>query len=477
MGFQAINDLRFKRLALLVENRGGRLYVIGGQARDTLMEEKLGKAPPSMHSGLGDKDLVCFGLDISALKEAFSILGPTWIVDHRVLLDRLKKDPVLVKVRLGESEFTVAISRKRFQDQIVSEPGASLAEDAACRDFTVNAVYYDPLLEVFFDPLNSDKDFRARRLELCSPTALIEDPARILRAMSFLSRLSFIPGQKLLAATARDWPLLALLPPDRLWPEWRKWALSLWPRLGLEYLRQSGALAFWPDLQALIDSPQLFKFHPEGDVWNHTLLVVGAMAELNIPVSLGRVFLTLTSLLHDIGKPKVTFIATDGRVMTRGHAPAGLPLAKKFLASIKSPAHVAKAVLRLIERHMDLSFREPTTLNLKILARRLWPFCDLGHFWAITKADWQGRIPYPFDYPWTLEEFLEPVDGQRGPSPIPLEARELMAELDLPGGPMVGKLMALITEAFDKGEIFTGPEALKLAAAALAKPEFKAANS
>ncbi|MDR2302931.1 MAG: hypothetical protein LBF38_12970, partial [Deltaproteobacteria bacterium] len=272
--------MRFKRLALLVEKRGGRLYVIGGLSRDTLMEEKLGKSPPSMHSGLGDKDLVCFGLDIETIKEAFSILGPTWIVDHRVLANRETKEPVLVIVRMGESEFSVSLSRKRVDDQIVFDPKASLAEDAICRDFTVNAVYYDPLLEVFFDPLNADGDFRARRLELCHPKGLIEDPVRILRAMSFISRLGFIPGQKLLGATGRDWPLLGFLPPDRLWPEWKKWAMSGRPRLGLEYLRQSGALAFWPDLQALIDSPQRFKFHPEGDVWNHTLLVVEAMGEL-----------------------------------------------------------------------------------------------------------------------------------------------------------------------------------------------------
>jgi hypothetical protein len=201
------------------------------------------------------------------------------------------------------------------------------------------------------------------------------------------------------------------------------------------------------------------------------------MGELNVPASMGRVFLTLTSLLHDIGKPKVTVISPDGRVVTRGHGQAGLPLAKKFLASIKAPGHVSKPVLRLIERHMDLTFREPTTLNLKILARRLAPFCDLGHFWAMAKADWNGRSPYPFFYPWTLEEFLEPVDGQTGPGPIPLEARELMEKLNLEGGPIVGKLMDVVTQAFDQGTVRTAEEALELAASALANPGFMAANS
>jgi putative nucleotidyltransferase with HDIG domain len=246
--------------------------------------------------------------------------------------------------------------------------------------------------------------------------------------------------------------------------------MSTWPRLGLDYLREGGALAFWPGLLALVGSPQRFKFHPEGDVWNHTLLVVEAMSKLNIPASMGRVFLTIAALLHDIGKPQVTYTHQDGSVVTKGHGPAGLPLARKFLSSIMAPSSVSKPVLRIIERHMDMSFREPMAMSLKILARRLAPFCDLRHFWAIAKADWDGRSPWPFGYPWALEEFLAPVGGEAGPGPIPLEARELMAELGLSGGPTVGRLMGVVTSAFDRGKISTKKDALELAASALADP-------
>ncbi|MDR2367534.1 MAG: HD domain-containing protein [Deltaproteobacteria bacterium] len=468
MTLQAINDFRFKKMAGCLERRGGRLYVVGGLARDTMIGQKLGQAPPCQHTGLGDKDLVCFGLPIRTLREAASELGSAWIIDHRVMANRKIKEPALVKLRMGEAEFSLTISRKPCMGTSFYEPGATLAEDARCRDFTVNAVYYDPLLESFMDPMDSGGDFLARRLELCSPGGLVEDPVRILRAMAFVSRLGFTPGPKLLAATKTDWPLLRFVPADRLWPEWRKWALSAWPRLGLDYLREGGALAFWPDLGALIGSPQLFKFHPEGDAWNHTLLVVEAMGAQNIPVSMGRVFLTIAALLHDIGKPKVTMISPEGRVMTKGHGPAGLPLAKRFLASIKAPCSVSKPVLRLVERHMDLSFREPTALNLKVLARRLAPFCDLGHFWSMAKADWEGRSPCPDGFPWTIEEFLEPVGGEKGPGVIPLEARQLMAGLGLSGGPTVGRLMNVVTDAFDSGKIATSQDALELAASVLA---------
>jgi tRNA nucleotidyltransferase (CCA-adding enzyme) len=288
-----------------------------------------------------------------------------------------------------------------------------------------------------------------------------------------LSRLGFTAGPDLLAQAGRCSKGLDSVPKDRLWPEWRKWAASRQPRLGLDFLKDSGAIGHFPDLRALIGSPQFLKFHPEGDAWTHTVLVVEAMSELDLPLESGRVVLTLAALLHDIGKPAVTRVLDDGRVSTKGHAKAGLPLARRFLSSIWAPARVKKEILRLIDRHMDLSFREPDPLNLRILARRLAPFSDLARFWALAAADWNGRSPRLEAYPWSLEEFLEPVGGERGPGPIPLEARDLMLALELPAGPDVGRLMDLVTRAFDCGQISTREQGLKLAAQAFADPGFE----
>ncbi|MDR0355687.1 MAG: HD domain-containing protein [Deltaproteobacteria bacterium] len=467
-----INDACFKLLAQAAKKGGGHLYLVGGLARDAMIELRCGKNPSAKGVGPMDKDLVCFGLDFGQIKEALSSLGPAWIIDHRVMTFRKVKEPALVKIRLDGEDFSIAVARRHDLGEIIQDPAASLREDAVCRDFTVNALYYDPLAEEFVDPLGAGADFSARRLELCSLNGLTDDPVRILRAMGFISRLGFTPGPKLLKATRRSWRLLDWVPADRLWPEWRKWAMSSWPRLGLDYLREGEALDFWPDLKALIGSPQFAKFHPEGDVWNHTLLVVQSMSSIDLEVEQGRVFLTLAALLHDIGKPRVTYVRADGRAVTKGHCAAGLPLARDFLKSIQAPASATKPILKIIERHMDLSFREPTALSLKILARRLSPFCDLGHFWAMAKADWEGRSPCPEPFPWTLEEFLAPVGGRTGPGAIPLEARQLMAGLGLSGGPTVGYLMDIVTKAFDDGQISSAGEAMELAAAALADPDF-----
>jgi tRNA nucleotidyltransferase (CCA-adding enzyme) len=475
-----LKDPRYAQLAHRIKDLGGRLLLVGGKVREALVYRELGlnqvcDEDRRLAPAQGDRDLVVFGLELTEIQNAVAGLGPAWIIGHRTLSDRKTKEPSLVNVRLDDNDFTLSQSRRVEVDGLVLDPRSSLREDALSRDFTVNAIYFDPLPPMeagFIDPLDGLSDLRARRLELCSPPGLAADPLRILRAMGFISRLGFTAGPHLLSVTARCWPQLDLVPLERLWPEWRKWAASRYPRFGLDFLKDSGAIAYWPDLLALIGSPQRHKFHPEGDAWSHTLLVVEAMSRLDLPLAAGRVFLTMASLLHDIGKPLVTKVREDGSVSTRGHTKAGLPLAKRFLGSILAPSHVQKAILRVIERHMDLSFREPTTLNLRILARRLAPFCDLSHFWAMAAADWNGRSPLFESYPWSLVEFLEPVAGERGPGPIPLEARDLMCALGLSGGPAVGRLMDILTRAFDCGRIATRDQALELAATALADPDF-----
>jgi hypothetical protein len=119
---------------------------------------------------------------------------------------------------------------------------------------------------------------------------------------------------------------------------------------------------------------------------------------------------------------------------------------------------------------MDLSFRVPDAINLRVLARLLAPHCDLAQFWAFAKADWEGRSPCPERYPYSLEEFLEIAGGQKGPLRIPLQARDLMAALGLSGGPTVGRLLKIVKSAYDLGRISTVQEGLELAAEVLGDP-------
>ncbi|MDR1545405.1 MAG: HD domain-containing protein [Deltaproteobacteria bacterium] len=440
---------------------GGRLLAVGGQVRDDRLAALVGEPV----RGGNDVDLVAFGLDFGEISRLAAELGPVRTVAHRLIKDRPAKTPALIVFADGLS---ISASRRLFGGLAAADPRATVEEDALARDFTVNALYWDPLTGDCLDPLGGLDDVRARRLEPCSPVSLTADPARIIRAMGLVSRLGLTAGPKLLTAARGAWPFLSSIPSERLWPEWRKWALSRRPRAGLDFLKESSALQFWPELAALVGSPQHPRFHPEGDVWTHTLLTVEAVGRLSPrPADDSRLTLTLTALLHDVGKPEVTFLREDGMVVTRGHARAGRPLIRRFLKSVAAPTAIVRAVEVLAARHMDLSFRNLASANLRTLARKLAPLCDLEQFWALAAADWNGRSPCPLRYPWTLEEFLSPVGGRKGPAELPLDARRLMAALGLTGGPTVGRLMALIAAAVDDGTVTEADEALALAASAL----------
>ncbi|MDR3204460.1 MAG: hypothetical protein LBV23_06915, partial [Deltaproteobacteria bacterium] len=302
-----IKNYRFYQMSQRIKTKGGHLLLVGGMVRDHRMEIELGLKPSDWpFERENDCDAVVFGLGLEETKNSFAALGPSWIIEHRTIVNRMIKEPALVKVKVDDVELSVAIAKKNMDGSFFFYPEAQLNDDAQTRDFTVNAIYYDPLEKAFFDPLGGLDDLLARRLKICSETCFTEDPVRILRAMVFISRFGLTPSPQLTAAANQAWPLLVRVPSERFWPEWRKWTLSRSPHFGLNFLKESGALNFWPDLAALCQSPQRLKYHPEGDVWNHTVLAVEVISRLEIANPSERSFMILTCLLHDIGKPIVT---------------------------------------------------------------------------------------------------------------------------------------------------------------------------
>jgi tRNA nucleotidyltransferase (CCA-adding enzyme) len=309
------------------------------------------------------------------------------------------------------------------------------------------------------DPLAGAKDLKAKKLAPCATNSIVLDPLRILRAMALIARRAYAATETLLAQVAKNWPRLKSVPRDRFWPEWARWSKARWPHFGLYFLRDSQALNFFPDLKALIGSPQNPRFHPEGDVFCHTVLVVQALSELDLPDPKRRGLLTLAALLHDIGKPLVVRIDERGLALTKGHAPAGEPVAKAFLRAQRAPRKVAAVVAKLVRWHMELSFKPLTAEGLWRVARKLAPESDLADFWAISAADWNGRRPRFEAFPYSLNEFLAPVGGDKdAPKPL-LAGHELIKYCRVAPGPQVGLILKSLAAAHDKGEIRTPEEA------------------
>lgn len=445
-----------KGLARDVDGAGGRLMAVGGQVRDRLVP---GPAETKNPGGRPDWDLTVFGLELPRILELAEASGPARVVSRRVTTGRYREES-LVHLNLDQALVEISPARRPTDRGTEFCPAAAPADDARTRDFTVNAIYFDPLSGAHEDPLGGRADLSARRLRLASPASLEYDPLRMLRAFGLISRLGLSADRELTAETGRLKETLLQAPPDRLWPEWRKWSQSAEPARGLRFLEDSGLLNYWPGLAALPGTPQNQFFHPEGDVWRHTVLVVETISRLDLPPEADRPVLIMAGLLHDIGKPLVT-VQQNGIWMSRGHAQAGLEPALDFLTSIRAPERIIRPVLRLVDRHMDLAFTEITPRALRRLARRLDPDCNLSEYWALAVGDWNSRGPSLEPFPLTLGEFLEPLGGQAEMPPPLLLGRDLLANFpQLTPGPELGRLLTEVEEARDEGQLRDKGQAL-----------------
>jgi tRNA nucleotidyltransferase/poly(A) polymerase len=461
--------------AIRVRNMGGRLLVAGGAVRDLALFETGRVRRPFPGA---DTDAAVFGLDLQGILEALSPLGPSRLVWRREG-DRGSPKTAFVQLKLGGIRIECGTARSGIPGEPAACPAGSLlpaggpfseralVRDAELRDFTANALYFDPLEGRFLDPLGGMREIESGFLKPCSARSLADDPVRMLRAMSLVSRRPFVASAELLDRVRPAVGELDRACPERFWREWRILAESPRPHLGLHFLDDSGLISRFPALEALKGLDQYRRFHPEGSVWNHTVLVVQAIARLPVPRGSSRAVLTLTALLHDAGKPMAAR-ARDaagtggpGHPLYPDHAALGAPVAREFLKSIHAPDRVARAVVKLTFHHMDLAFRTMTACEMRALARELAPEADLADLWAIVAADWNGRSPWPERFPSSLGEFLEPVRGEAGPPKDLVTGGDLLRSFGIPEGPEVGRLLRRLRTEHDEGRVETREEALE----------------
>lgn len=333
-----------REVAALVRSLGGRAWLVGGCVRDAL----LGRA-------CHDFDLEVYGVPADKLEAALAARWPLDKVGASFGVVKLKHHDI--DIALPRRENRLGAGHRDFS--ISADPDLSPAEAAARRDFTVNAVMFDPLACEPLDPWGGIADLRAGTMRHVSDH-FAEDPLRVLRGMQFLARLPFLapaPETVALCATMTQ----DALPRERLAGEWEKLFLQgTKPSHGLEFLRVCGWLRFYPELAALVGVPQDPVFHPEGDVWTHTLLAVDAAARLGATSLRGRapddredrLAVAVAALCHDLGKPAATARGDDGRLHAYDHENLGVPLARGFCLRLWNQEKFADLVSRLVAFHM-----------------------------------------------------------------------------------------------------------------------------
>ncbi len=434
-----------EKVARLVKEAGGRAYVVGGAVRDALTGTQC-----------HDLDVEVFGLSpeklAAALEKEFklNLVGSSFGV--------MKLSGVDVDVAIPRRENKTGSGHRGFLMEF--DPSLTLSEAAARRDFTVNAIMYDLDDRRIVDPHNGQRDLRDGILRPVS-SHFSEDPLRVLRAMQFLARLKFTPAPELVEVCRRMTP--ENLPVERIGEEWKKLLLKgLEPSRGLDFLRTCGWIDFYPELKYLIGCQQYPKWHPEGDVWQHTLLCLDAAAKMRDTAD-GRddLIFMLSVLCHDFGKPSTTVFEPDGRITSKGHEESGAEPAERFLARLFRDASIAPDVLPIVENHLkpysyfynhagDRAFR-----HLAVRVRR----CDL--LAKVALADSSGRPPLPPDrepVEWFMKKIrdLELAAG----APKPLIMGRHVLELGVAPGPAVGRLTAACYQAQLDGKFSTLPDAL-----------------
>lgn len=453
----------------------GRSYIVGGFVRDA-------------HLGIRSKDIdvEVFGVDAKTLEKTLrSLYGKkvnavgasfqTW----KVHLDDARD----MDVSLPRKESKTGRGHKDFR--VIGDPDLDIRDATMRRDFTVNAMLYDPVRGELLDPFLGLQDLKNGILRAVSEKTFVEDPLRVYRALQFAARFDLSVDHATLALLKKMVRSgeLESLSAERVSDEFKKLLLKARkPSVGFELMRDIGLVArSYPELLDLIDTPQEPDWHPEGDVWIHTMLVADAAAHIietrrDEFTEQEALAVMLGSLCHDFGKPATTKLGEkDGvpRIRSLGHSEAGLEPTKRFLANFRFGEFVETGTLACVLEHLkpgqfyfartrgELDQERYDNAVRKLLkkhSRISWHV-----ILAAAEADFRGRDLPEATGPYEAGEmFHESVLRQELDSePIrPLLSGKDLLVFGVKPGPSMGALLREVEDERDRGKIKTKEEAM-----------------
>ena len=422
---QRNSDLALARqLAKQVSHQGGRAYFVGGCVRDKLM-------------GIAGKDIdmEVYGITPSALREILSGMGQ--------VLDKGASFGVL---GLRHSNMDIAMPRRESRTgnlhtdfDVSVDPFLSTMEASRRRDFTCNALMEDVLSGEIIDHWNGRADLQNHVLRMVCAETFREDALRAFRAAQFSARLqAYIEEETLTQCRLMD---VSAISRERVYEETVK-ALTKasQPSIYFRALREMDHLKeFFPEIQALATVAQNPQYHPEGDVFEHTMLVLDAAATLRDKAEWPLAFM-FAALCHDLGKIVATEISPEGRITSYGHEVKGLPLADRQMRRITNQTKLIEYVKNMMELHMrpnlmarSKSKRSKTRLlfDLSVSPKDLI---------LLSRADASGKLDAPYDE--SLEKFLlDRYADYRSVLTRPMVTGEDLLQAGVEPGPSVGRLL------------------------------------
>lgn len=349
------------------------------------------------------------------------------------------------------------------------------ARDLARRDFTVNAVAFDPVSKTLEDPLRGLADLRRGLLRAPGPATFRDDPVRSLRAARFLA--SF-PGFRLHRETAAGARVagraLARASAERIRDELQALLLAPRPGAGLRALLQLGLLpAVLPEMEPTVGCA---AGPGRPDVFLHTADALDASARTRLGAEEDRAVLRWALLLHDVAKPETLALGDDGRPTFHGHEVLGALRAQSVLRRLRHPRARIRRIQRLIVLHLRPGHLSDAGAPLRGVRRLVRDAADdLPLLLAHAAADVRGSGGPP-DHARrrrlaaTLAALRREGEAERAAARTPLlRGEEVMRTLGVPQGPAVGRWLRAVEEAALAGEIGSREEALQWLSQAAAR--------
>lgn len=366
-----------QQLIDLIKQNGGTAMLVGGAVIDSIQNREI-----------KDFDVEVYGLSYESLVNI--------LTDLNLPINVVGKSFGIIKTCINDDEIDLSIPRTENKHgighkgfEVCLNSTLTPFEAGLRRDLTINSMYLNLHTNELVDPFNGLSDLNDGILRATNATTFVEDPLRVLRIMQLLARKgkSVAPETIELCKSISD--KFNELPKERIFEEFKKLLLkSNKPSLGLEFLKQSDWLKHFPALNDLVNCEQNLIWHPEGDVWNHTMLVVDNAASVlqNIPEDLQLSFM-FGALLHDIGKPATT--AED--LTSKGHDGVGSEMVESFMNILTDEIKLIENVSNLVRLHMRSQQLVQSKAGLPAW-KRLHNQFRLDVLGWLSKCDSNGRL-------------------------------------------------------------------------------------
>ncbi len=269
--------MEIEKIASIIKQNGGNLYLVGGAIRDELIGRKVYDRDYCV-TGISKETFIKLFPSAKAIGKSFEVFE----MEHS-------------QFALARKEVKIGVGHKEFEIQTGED--ITIEEDLARRDITINAIAKDVLTKEIIDPYNGIKDIENKIIR-ATTKAFLEDPLRVYRVARFVAQTGFNIEENTIKLMEKLKEELSTLSKERVFVEFKKALESSKPSLFFDTLKKANVLDIhFKEIYDLIGALQPIQYHPEGDSYNHTMIVVDKSVELTDDVAI-----RFSCLVHDLGK-------------------------------------------------------------------------------------------------------------------------------------------------------------------------------